>query len=153
MKTTSLKNGLIFLAIITTFVLFFFIKLSLERAAKKAKEIERIESHSYSKTVCEQYALLARKDGWYPCLRCGGRDSIYLYKNEVWKYGKTCNEQDGRYPSGLPNRDLRYRIQFEGTEQECLIEEKNKIYAYPELQECRKRSFYLERPPGNKIDR
>jgi len=43
--------------------------------------------------------------------------------------------------------------QYEGTEQECLIEEKRKIYDYPNLPECRKRSIVLMRPPGNKIDR
>ena len=153
MKTISLKNGLIILTIITTFVLFFLIKLSVERVKKKTLEIERIESRSYTKDNCVQYALVATKNGWFPCYKCGNRDSIYLFEDEIWKYGKTCNTEQIRYSSGLPLENLRFRIQFEGTEQECLIEEKEKIYNYPNLPECLKRNFYLERPAGNKIDR
>lgn len=132
----------------------WYYKISAERLEKKAKEIERIESSSsYEKAYCEQYALVASKAGWFPCFKCKGRDKIFLKKDEVWRYGKTCNGQDGRYPNGLPFENLKYEIQFTGTEKECLIEEKNKIYNYPNLSECKKRNFVLHRPPGNKIDR
>ncbi len=75
-------------------------------------------------------ALVAIESGWFPCFKCGGRDSIYLYENEVWKYGKTCNGQEGRYSGGFPTSFLEYVPEFFGTEQACLIEEKRKIYNY-----------------------
>lgn len=75
----SIKRSFIILGIIATFA-FFFVRLSAERFEKKAKEIE---SSSYSKPFCEQYALVAFSNGWFPCFRCGGRDSIYLYEGEV----------------------------------------------------------------------
>jgi hypothetical protein len=152
MKTISFKFVLLILAILTTFAMFFF-KLSIERAKKKAQEIARIESHSYQYNDCEQYALVAAESGWFPCYNCGTKDSIYLYKNEVWKYGKTCFGEQGRYPNGLPVENLRYEMQLQGTEKECLIMEKEKIYNYPNLPECKKRNFVLNRPAGNKIDR
>ncbi len=154
MKTElSLKPILIILAIITTFVLFSFIKLSIERATKKAKEIERIESHTFKHENCVQYALVAVTDGWFPCYNCGVAESIYLKEGEVWKYGKTCNGEQGRYPNGLPHKNLMFKIQFTGNESECLIMEKEKIYNYPNLPEAKKRNIFLIRPAGNKIDR
>ncbi len=152
MKTISLKTSLLILAILTTFVVFFF-KLSIERAAKKAREIERIESHSFKYNNCVQYALLATENGWFPCYNCGTADSIYLFKDEVWKYGKTCFGEQGRYPNGLPIDNLNYIPEFYGIEKECLIMEKEKIYNYPNLPECQKRNILLIRPAGNKIDR
>jgi hypothetical protein len=152
MRTISLKTSLLILAVITTFAMFFF-KLSIERAAKKAQEIERIESHSFQYQNCEQYALVAAKEGWFPCYNCGTSDSIYLYKDEVWKYGKTCFGEQGRYPNGLPFMNLRYIQEFVGNEKECLLMEKEKIYNYPNLPESLKRKLFLIRPAGNKIDR
>jgi len=152
MRTISFKSVLLFVAIVSTFALFFF-KLSIERADKKAREIERIESHSFQYQNCEQYALVASENGWFPCYNCGTSDSIFLYAGEVWKYGKTCFGEIKRYPNGLPYPNLRYILQFSGTEKECLIAEKEKIYNYPNLPECLKRNIVLIRPAGNKIDR
>ncbi len=152
MRTISLKTSLLILAIVSTFVVTFFFKLSIERAAKKAQEIERIESHSFQYQNCEQYALVALNDGWFPCYNCD-KDSIYLYAGEVWKYGKTCLGENLRYSNGLPTANLRFIQQFKGSEKECLIIEKEKIYNYPNLPECQKRNFVLLRPAGNKIDR
>jgi len=149
----TVKTSLLILAIVSTFAVTFFIRLSIERAAKKAREIERIESHSFKYNNCEQYALIAAKDGWFPCYNCGTSDSIYLYEKEVWKYGKTCFGEKGRYPNGLPYKNLQYKVELEGTEKECLIMEKEKIYNYPNLPECQKRSIILIRPAGNKIDK
>jgi len=127
---------------------------TLYRASrKKAREIERIESHSFQYQNCVQYALVAAEKGWFPCFNCGTSDSIYLYKGEVWKYGKTCFSQEQRYPNGLPHYKLEYFIQFRGNEKECLVMEKEKIYNYPNLPECLNRNFVLIRPAGNKIDR
>jgi len=152
-KTAQLFSGLLIFGLITTFGILYFARVSAERQIKKAKEIERIESHSYKIKSCEQYALVAEENGWYPCFRCDGMDSIYLYVDEVWKYGKTCNGEQGRYSGGFPTLNVRFVRQFSGTEEECLIEEKHKIYNYPNLPECKRRNFYLFRPPGNKIDR
>jgi len=149
----TVKTSLLILAIVSTFAVTFFIKLSIERAAKKAREIERIESHSFQYQNCVQYALVAIKDGWFPCYNCGTADSIYLYEDEVWKYGKTCFGEKGRYPNGLPVGNLDFIPQFSGTEKECLIMEKEKIYNYPNLPECLKRNIVLIRPAGNKIDK
>ena len=127
---------------------------TLYRASrKKAREIERIESHSFQYQNCVQYALVAAENGWFPCFNCGTSDSIYLYQGEVWKYGKTCFSQEQRYPNGLPHYKLEYFIQFRGNEKECLVMEKEKIYNYPNLPECLNRNFVLIRPAGNKIDR
>ena len=60
-----------------------------QRIAKRDMAIDRTRTRTYNHEYCEQYALLATRNGWYPCLRCNGRDSIYLFVNEVWKYGKT----------------------------------------------------------------
>jgi len=147
----TVKTSLLILAVFTTFAVTFFIRLSIERAAKKAREIERIESHSFQYQNCVQYALVAAKDAWFPCYHCV--DSIYLLKGEVWKYGKTCFGENVRYSKGLPARFLIYEVEFEGTEKECLIMEKEKIYNYPNLPECLKRNIVLIRPAGNKIDR
>ncbi len=153
MRTISLKNSLLFLAIVSTFAVTFFFKLSIERAAKKALEIDRIIDKTYPNQNCEQYALVAAKDGWFPCYNCGFSDSIYLYQGEVWKYGKTCLGESQRYKSGLPYINLVYFTEFIGTEKDCLLMEKEKIYNYPNLPECLKRNIVLIRPAGNKIDR
>jgi len=153
MKTINLKNSLLILAIVTTFAVTFFFKLSIERAEKKAIEIDRINDKTYPNRYCVQYALIAVTDGWFPCYNCGVAESIYLKEGEVWKYGKTCNGEQGRYPNGLPHKNLMFKIQFTGNESECLIMEKEKIYNYPNLPEAKKRNIFLIRPAGNKIDR
>ncbi len=153
MRTISLKNSLLIFAIVSTFAVTFFFKLSIERAQKKAIEIEKIIDKTYPKKYCVQYALVALKDGWFPCYNCGVAESIYLLKGEVWKYGKTCNGEQGRYPNGLPVPNLRFEVQLIADEKACLIAEKEKIYNYPNLPECLQRTIFLIRPAGNKIDR
>ncbi len=153
MRTISLKNSLLFLAIVSTFAVTFFFKFSIERAEKKALEIDRIIDKTYPNENCVQYALITLKDGWFPCYNCGVAETIYLNKGEVWKYGKTCNGEQGRYPNGLPVPNLKFEIQLIASEKACLIAEKEKIYNYPNLPECLKRKIVLIRPAGNKIDR
>lgn len=166
MSRTKTLSGLLFFGLICTFGVLWFYKISevtehsisnervAARQAKKAIEIERIIDKTYNDyKLCEQYALVALSNGWFPCFRCSGKDSIFLYEGEVWKYGKTCLGEEHRYASGFPTTNLRFQQQFKGTEKECLLMEKEKIYNYPNLPECRKRDFVLLRPPGNKIDR
>lgn len=138
---------LVFLA-----VALLTISIPLRRTLKKDKEIERIKEKDYRFEQCIQYALIVTQEGWFPCYQCPA-GQIYMYAGEVWKYGKTCRGKAGRYPNGLPQPHLAFQPQFYGNEKDCLIMEKQKIYAYPALPECSKREIKLLRPPGNKIDR
>jgi len=123
-----------------------------ERVLKRDKEIDDILRKTFPSDYCMQYALIVTKAGWFPCYECA-TGQIYLQVGNVWKYGKTCKDECGRYPKGLPYKDLFFQPQFFGTEQASLVAEKEKIYAYPALPECQIRAIKLLRPPGNKIDR
>ena len=120
-------------------------RLKLWRQEKLEKELEELDN-------AEQYALFAFEPGYYPCLNCDDQNQIYLYAGEVWKFGVTTKGEGGRYKGSLPFQGLVYRIQFRGTLQECLREEKIKIYNYPLKAENLKRSKPLNRPPGNQRD-
>jgi len=161
-KTTTAKNPrkksyvvLMLLLVVLLGAITKVYDIQKERESKKQKEIESIKRNANKcKDCCEQYMLIARTNGWYPCYNCQDSDSIFLLQGEVWKYGKTCNGKDKRYGDKyLELNRLFYREQFRGTEEECLIMEKQKIYAYPSLPECLKRDIFLVRPPGNRIDR
>jgi len=149
------------LAIVTTSIIagYFLIDLPETRTKKRDHEIEGIKNRppkeKYNcENCCEQYALVARRNGWYPCYNCTDNQLIYLNRKEVWKYGKTCLGKEKRYTDNyLETMNLDYVIQFVGTETQCLIEEKRKIYDYPSLPECLSRNFIIIRPPGNKIDK
>ncbi len=118
-----------------------------ERKAALEKDLEKLRN-------AEQYALLTVFDGFYPCLSCtNGQDSIFLKAKEVYKYGVTTNGEVGRYRKTLDGKGLIYRRQFSGTLQECLEQEKIKIYYYPTLPECLARETKLLRPAGNPQDR
>jgi len=124
---------------------------------KKLKEIEQIKQKPAKEKFnngnsCITYSLRARKNGYYPCYNCDNSDSIFLFASEIWKYGKTCIGEEKRY-GDLNSLSLRFFPEFEGTEQQCLVREKELIYAYPTLPECLKREIKLIRPAGNRIDR
>lgn len=119
--------------------------LSPERQAKLDRELTQLDN-------AEQYALIAMANGWYPCYHCRDADSIYLFVEEIWRYGVTTKGQRGRYPSGLPHQDLAYFTEFEGDLLACLKREKTQIYNYINLPENLKRTNRLIRPPGNKQD-
>ena len=138
-------------------ILFFviaslLITIPVARVLKRDKEIARIKTKTVTHTYCVQYALIATAEGYYPCYNCL-EGTIYLHIGEVWKYGKTCNGESGRYPSGLPYKNLTFLPEFYGNNVMCLVQEKMKIYSYPLLPECQQREIKLVRPPGNKIDR
>lgn len=120
-------------------------RLAKWRQEKLDRELEELDN-------AEQYALIAARPDWYPCYNCGDKPEIFLYPSEIWKYGVTRKGKDGRYSKGLPADGLAYVIQFRGTLQECLRQEKLKIYEYVLLPENQKRDKILIRPPGNKID-
>jgi hypothetical protein len=119
---------------------------------KLIAEIEGIKRKERVGTGCEQYVLYARFDGFYPFPQQPG-NLIKLNKGEIWKIGKTCNGQNGRYPCSLPAENLVYEPQFKGDAVQCLIAEKVKLYAYTFSPENLKRSFPLILPPGNLIFR
>ena len=144
------RKIIIFFVVISSLFLMFVIPLS--RVLKQNAEITRIKSKSVTHVYCVQYALVATANGYYPCFNCPS-GSIYLHIGDIWKYGKTCNGEAGRYPSGLPYKNLTFQPQLYGNNIQCLVEEKFKIYSYPLLPECKNRDTKLIRPPGNKIDR
>jgi len=49
MKAINFRIGLLIFAIVSTFAVTFFFKLSIERAQKKAIEIEKIIDKTYPK--------------------------------------------------------------------------------------------------------
>jgi len=120
-------------------------KISEERKAKLKYELEKLDQ-------AEQYALLAEVSGWFPCFNCPDTTHIFLVSGEVWKYGVTTNGRNRYSPGFYTNNRLVYFPQFRGPLQECLKEEKRKIYYYPVLPENLKRKIRILRPPGNKKD-
>ena len=119
---------------------------------KLTEEIKGIQSKERKGNPCEQYVIKARFSGFFQCFNCVS-GKIYLKEGETWKIGKTCKNENGRYPSGVPDQGLRYFAEFSGTEIQCLIVEKIKIYAYFFSEENQNREVLLELPPGNKIFR
>jgi hypothetical protein len=122
------------------------VELAPWRKEKLERELEELDH-------AEQYALLAGRPEFYPCFPCQGKKEIFLTLGEVWKYGVTTKGETGRYRDGFPKPGLAYVIEFEGPLQECLKQEKLKIYRYATLPENLKRERPLIRPPGNKVDR
>lgn len=123
------------------------VKLHPKRQSKLEKELNEIDN-------AQQYGLYAAIPGNYPCYTCpDGAKTIFLYRNEVWKYGITRKGEKTRYPGDmLSNSKLIYVVEFEGDYAQCLKEEKRKIYNYPLLPEALKRKVKLFRPPGNVQD-
>ncbi|MCU0389604.1 MAG: hypothetical protein MUE81_00655 [Thermoflexibacter sp.] len=115
----------------------------------------KVEIDDYARRLesAEQYALIAKIEGYYPCESCEKEKIVFLKAGEVWKYGVTINGEKGRYPKGLPDSRLRYFGQFIGNLVQCLVEEKRKIIYYPILPENLAREIKLKRPPGNPQDR
>jgi hypothetical protein len=113
---------------------------------------EKLEEELESLDDAEQYVLIASQKGYYLCYSCP-KSNIYLNVGEIWKYGVTTKGQSGRYPNGFPDNRLRYFVEFSGSIQECLKQEKLKIYNYALLSENLKRQNPIIRPPGNKIDK
>jgi hypothetical protein len=120
--------------------------------SKMIAEIEGIKRKERTGKSCIQYAFTASSSGYYPCFNCEN-GLIYLNKNETWKIGKTCLAEDERYSGGYPDARLLFRRQFEGSEIQCLIVEKVKLYAYRFSKENTSRSEKCFLPPGNKIYR
>lgn len=123
------------------------VQLSPQRQKEMNERIERVR-------YAEQYKLFAVADGYYPCYNCGKDTVIFLFKGEVWKYGVTFQGSGKRYSQAwLQRMGLAYAVEYEGSVEECLVQEAQKIYSYATLLENLKRVNPLIRPPGNKVDR
>lgn len=131
--------------------------------SKKRREELRRRIADLDDDRAEQYALVARAAGWFPCYSCVGTDSIWLTTFQVWKYGstrqKTPYDVNGKRSNGgryadkwLASYKLIYVRQYEGSVKDCQKEELRKIYNYAKLPENYMRRVPLIRPPGNKRD-
>ena len=121
-------------------------KLNPKDEARLAKKLREIDD-------AEQYALVAKSDGWYPCQN-NGFQTYFLKTGEVWKYGVTTKGQLGRYKGAyLYNNKVIYLIQFRGNIAECLKMEQINLFMYPFLPEnlARPLELQLPRPPYNPI--
>ncbi len=119
-------------------------ELTPERAAERERQLKKPNQ-------AEQYALIAKKAGYYPCLH-NPTKLIFLNIGEVWKYGVTINGEKVRYTTKyLQENNLLYRIEFSGDYAQCLAQEKIKLFNYPLLLEnlARADSLRLILPPGN----
>jgi RHS repeat-associated protein len=105
-----------------------------------------------NKTTC-LYALVARNQGDYAQFKWGSKkiENIRLNKNDVWKYGITCQFIPGtnnQWRYSQPELDF-YNVNFinqaEGTRTEMLILEFNRIVNYF--------NTYGHLPPGNRSRR
>lgn len=140
------------LAILTLVLVFFGLHFSgdTEEAPDLLPDLkEKLERELFEIDHAQQYVLRATDDGNYPCYRCPGRTTIFLRRGEIWRYGVTRKGESGRYPAGLADQHLFYQVEFEGNYAECLKQEKTKIYHYAIHPENLRRSFRLDRPPGN----
>ncbi len=119
------------------------------------KEEEKLQKRLREIDDSEQYALIAKNNGWYSCLH-SGRTTFYLKAGEVWKYGVTSKGQFGRYAAKfLLKNNVLYDLQFKGTVSECLKQEQIKLFNYRYLPEnlARLPTDRLSRPPYNSIMR
>jgi hypothetical protein len=121
-------------------------KLAPQREEEYQKRIKRLNE-------AEQYALLANRNGFFPCYSCEQDSTIFLLVGQVWKYGVTIQGQKKRYTlKGLNTMGLAYEVQLKSGITECLQAEANKIFNYPLLLENTTRAKPIKRPPGNKSD-
>lgn len=146
---------IVFLLIITCVI--FSKKPFLERSPDGKIQLAKWRKDKLRKALkeldeAEQYVLVAKRTGIYPCHSCPNSSTIYLETGQVWKYGFTTKSEKGRYQRALESQNLFYLVEYEGTITACLKEEKRKIYFYALLPENLKRETPLIRPPGNKQD-
>lgn len=107
---------------------------------------------------CEQYRLMARTSGTFPCYSCTTKSNILLQINQTFKIGQTCLEEKGRYSKALQLSNLLYQKEFEGSIFEVLVAEYVKLLLFRsgvERKNIMKINSLVETelllPPGNKI--
>ena len=114
-----------------------------QQLQKKLKELNE----------AEQYALIATKEGSFPCLH-SGHAVYHLHIGEVWKYGVTTKGERGRYTGQfLLDNSVSYVVQYVGKIGDCLQAEQTKLFSYPVLPEnlARPEKDRLLRPPYNPV--
>ena len=89
------------------------LELAPKRKAKLKKETEKIDN-------AVQYALIVNEAGYFPCLNCGDRNTMFLKIGETWKYGTTRIGEKERYQSKPFDKRLSFVPQFYGNYSECL---------------------------------
>ncbi len=130
-----------------------FIELDEEGNPQPSRQrLEKMEREMKFLEKAMQYALAANKNDYFPCFSCAIGVSIFLKKKQIWKYGVTTKGEKGRYIDSLHRAGFLFVPQFHGNIEECLREEKRKIYFYAVLPENLERTVPLLRPPGNKQD-
>ena len=123
-------------------------RLTFKHQQQLQKKLNELEE-------AEQYALIATKEQWYPCLH-SGYALYYLHVGEVWKYGVTTKGERGRFTGQFTlDNSVAYIIQHIGTVGECLKEEQVRLFSYPLLPEnlARPEKDRLIRPPYNPVFR
>jgi RHS repeat-associated protein len=93
----------------------------------------------------EQYVLIAKEEGDFDIMVRGQKEpqgKVHLKKEDVWKYGTTVNPERRYTQKWLKEKKLRKVRQTEGTKAKVLIDEKEKIIKYREVNGVL--------PPGNK---
>jgi len=101
----------------------------------------------------EQYVLVAKAAGWYPCLH-SRRINFYLKTHEVWKYGVAGSGKFGRFKAMFLLRNkVSYIIQFRGAFPESLLQQQIRLFNYRRLPEnlARPPAEQLPRPPYNPV--
>ncbi len=156
-KTDTLPHFKVVAVVLTGVALFVQIYFSGEEEAARLSPHEdaRLQKRLKEIDEAEQYALIAKDNGWYNCLH-SARTMHYLLTGEVWKYGVTTKGEMGRYTAVfLLKNNLIYLTQFRGNVAECLKQEQIKLFCYPYLREnmARPPEARLPRPPGNPIMR
>ncbi len=154
MQPTIQLRALASLLLFTLFSIFLFSKIwhrgkQVETSVRDdalTKKKERVLN-------CEQYSLRAIQAGWFPCSHCP-KSLYWLNSHEIAKYGHTCNK-NGRYTvEQLHNWGVYYFIEFEGTLQEVVTMEAEKIFLYYKHPDNlkRKEDYRISLPPLNKRD-
>jgi len=118
------------------------------------KIVKQLQKDTAKFRNAEQYVLVAKENAWYPCLTCPDTNMIFLFRNEVWKYGVTINHKNVRYsPKKLELIGVAYRVEYKGSIEECLRQERIKIVHYVLLPENLKRKVKLTKPPYNPVNK
>jgi RHS repeat-associated protein len=95
--------------------------------------------------LMELYALLAKKDGWYPVMQYGKKNAIgdmYLKKGELWKIGETINPKRRYSQKWLDKMDLDKVQIATGNKKAMQVIERMKLKGYV--------AWKGHLPPGNK---
>lgn len=119
----------------------------------KAKRVAQIDKKIEEIDDAEQYILMARVDGWYPCYTCLESKTIYLFKNEIVKVGVSQKKQNRYLKDWYQLIKVSYQPEYIGAYNECLKREMIRLRDYPLLPEVLKREpkYRTALPPMNKI--